>query len=179
MPYPRFLFPSQAESLVPRKVHHPPFILISHLQLYQTYGCARAWIDTSFFRASAMVPDGKQMILEIEFSVLSTTILPRTFTTISGRADYTAIVAQSEIAGESILLGVTKRLIPFAVLRANIGCCFDPQKSSEIRSLRFFVVEGKLGALADHVPQAVAEIYTCAKYLKYAVYLICILFFDP
>jgi len=166
------------ESLVPRKVRRHPFILISHLQLYQTEGCARAWIDTFFFRASAMVPDSKRMILEMEFPVPSTMILQRTFTTISGRADYTAIVAQSEIAGESILLGVTRRLTPF--LGQILAAASTLRNLQKYDPSGFFVVEGKLGALADHVPQAVAEIYTCAKYLKYAVYLIFVLFFfDP
>ncbi|KIM40283.1 hypothetical protein M413DRAFT_446463 [Hebeloma cylindrosporum] len=62
---------------------------------------ARAWIDTFFFRAMAMVPPTERMVLNMEYTVPSITIRPQSFGPISGRTDYTAIIAKPGAASES------------------------------------------------------------------------------
>ena len=49
---------------------------MTHLQLHtrQTEASARAWIDTFFFRAMAMVPPTQRMVLNMEYTIPSTKI---------------------------------------------------------------------------------------------------------
>jgi hypothetical protein len=54
---------------------------------------SRAWIDAFFFRASAMLPSNKAMILNMEHIVSATTISTPSSRTLGGFVDYTAIVA--------------------------------------------------------------------------------------
>ncbi len=68
--------------------------------MYQTGASAHTWIDTFFFRASAMVPVDQRMVLNMEYIVPSTAIRPTSYT--SGRVDYTVLVAETDTAGESL-----------------------------------------------------------------------------
>lgn len=113
----------------------------------KTEASARAWIDTFFFRAMAMVPPTERMVLNMEYTVPSPTIRPQSFGTISGRTDYTAIIAKPGAA--TVLLTTTEILSLQRYIPSG-----------------FFVAEGKSGELTRYIPQAVAEIYACAKNLQ-------------
>jgi len=69
--------------------------------LRQTEASACAWIDAFFFRASAMLPPNKRMVLNMEHVVPATTINPSSLSTLSGFVDYTAVVANQRAAGKS------------------------------------------------------------------------------
>ena len=130
----------------------------------QTEASARAWINTFFFRAMAMVPPTQWMVLNMEYTGPPTRIRPQSFATISGRTYYTAIIAKPGAASESFWLGPADKLVSFsAALLTN----------TQILSLQkhipsgFFVAEGKSCELARYVPQAVTEIYGCTKIMQY------------
>ena len=128
----------------------------------QTEASARAWIDTFFFRAMAMVPPTQRMVLNI-IHRSPTTIRPQSFATISRRTDYTAIIAKPGVASES-WLGPADKLIGFSAALLTDTQILSLQKYI---SSGFFVAEGKSGELARYVPQAVVEIYGCAKIMQY------------
>jgi hypothetical protein len=71
------------------------------MALRQTEASARVWIDTFFFRASAMLPPDKRMVLNMEHIVPATTISPSSLSALSGFVDFTAIVASQRDAGTS------------------------------------------------------------------------------
>jgi hypothetical protein len=74
----------------------------------QTEASARAWIDAFFFRASAMLPPNKRMVLNMEHAVPSTTISPSSLSTLSGFVDYTAVVASQRTAGKYASMYLTR-----------------------------------------------------------------------
>jgi hypothetical protein len=103
---------------------------------------SRAWIDAFFFRASAMVPQGKQLVLSLE---LSMDAKPSSTTTLGGYIDY-AVFSASALALDS---------------------GFDGKSHLELLETAdhtLFVAEAKTSTvpLEGHVPQAVAEMYACA-----------------
>jgi len=115
-----------------------------------TEASARAWIDAFFFRASAMLPPNKRMVLNMEHAVPSTTISPSSLSTLSGFVDYTAVVASQRTAAGFLAsphLYVLKLHMPTG----------------------FMVIEAKLFNPSDHVPQAVCEMYACGKLLQKTV----------
>lgn len=94
-----------------------------------------------------MMPQGKQLVLSLEQSVPATTVKPFSFSTIGGYIDYTAIGVSAS--------GAEKYL---AWPRLGVLQDFDHA---------LFVSEAKASniSLENHVPQAVCEIYACAKQL--------------
>lgn len=65
----------------------------------QAAASARSWIDAFFFRASALVSEGKRMVMNMEHTIPSTRVFPTAMTTLAGQIDYSAIVAKTEVAG--------------------------------------------------------------------------------
>ncbi|KAG1727127.1 hypothetical protein EDB19DRAFT_1750969 [Suillus lakei] len=112
-----------------------------------TEASARAWIDAFFFRASAMIPPDKSMVLNMEHIVPATTISPSSLQTLSGFIDYTAVV-------------VDKRRVEFLLDTSQLGSLGRIMPSS------FFVMEAKLSDPSEHVAQAVYEMYACGKFLQ-------------
>ncbi|PBL04137.1 hypothetical protein ARMGADRAFT_1158053 [Armillaria gallica] len=105
---------------------------------------ARSWIDAFFFRASAMVPTGMRMVLNMEHAIPATVFHS---TTLAGQIDYSAVVAEESVADAILddpLMSTIRRLSPTG----------------------FSVTVAEPGNLRDHVGQAVAEMYGCAKLLK-------------
>ncbi|KAJ6586217.1 hypothetical protein B0H10DRAFT_2095408, partial [Mycena sp. CBHHK59/15] len=152
------LKPNHAERIASSKLlgqdeHMSPQNMQRHLSMLSTLvprtseASARLWIDTLFFRAAAMVPPNKSMILNIEYNIPSTAIYPTSSTSIGGKIGYTAIVAD-------------KKAAPFIFS--------TPQILSMKRRFPtgFFVTEGKLGCLDDHLPQAFTEMYEFAKTME-------------
>ena len=66
---------------------------------HQNEASARAWIDTFFFRVSAMLPPNQHMVLNVEHTIPATTINASSLSTLSGFVDYTAVVAGQRDAG--------------------------------------------------------------------------------
>lgn len=62
---------------------------------------ARIWIDAFFFRADAMTPVGKKLVLIPEKSVPPTSMIPFNLTTMGGFIDYTAVTVNEDVAGGS------------------------------------------------------------------------------
>ncbi|KAF8804113.1 hypothetical protein BYT27DRAFT_7108337 [Phlegmacium glaucopus] len=126
--------------------------LYRHLRVLQKLvpravsNASRVWIDSFFFRASAMVPQSKQLVLSLKQSVPATTVKPFSFT-LGGYIDYTAIEVSAPDAEKFL-----------ARPRLEVLHNFDHT---------FFVLEAKTSnlSLEDHVPQAVCGMYTCAKQL--------------
>ena len=65
----------------------------------QNQASDRAWIDAFFFRASAMLPPNRHMVLNMERTVPATNISPMIAADFSELVDYTAIVASPRTAG--------------------------------------------------------------------------------
>ena len=61
-------------------------------------------IDTFFFRTTAMVPPSLKVVVILENNVPAVPPRKSRMDTISGIIDYTAIVAQSTVAGVSVTL---------------------------------------------------------------------------
>lgn len=131
----------------------------------QTEASARAWIDAFFFRATAMLSSDKRMVLTMEYAVPSVNIGPSNIN-ISGLIDYAAIVANKKNASKSTVefsqyptssfsLGIFRQDSRLLTIKRNMG-----------DSTGLFVVEAKLHDPANHIPQAVAEFFACAKHLK-------------
>ncbi|KAF8336104.1 hypothetical protein F5887DRAFT_1078963 [Amanita rubescens] len=105
--------------------------LLESLIARNTEAGARAWIDAFFFRAAAILPSDKRMILTMEYAVPSVNI-----------------VANEK---DARIFQVDSRL---STIKRNMR-----------DSTCLFVVEAKRHDPANHVPQAVAELFACAKYL--------------
>ncbi|KAH7910224.1 hypothetical protein BJ138DRAFT_1009256 [Hygrophoropsis aurantiaca] len=127
--------------------------LYRHLHLLEsliprtTETSGRAWIEAFFFRASAMLPPNKRMVLNMEHVVQATTASPSSLSSLSGFVDYTAVVASqcdAAIFMKTPQLHVLKRYMPSG----------------------FFVVEAQVFNISDHVPQAVCEMYACGTLLE-------------
>ncbi|KAF5381638.1 hypothetical protein D9615_005460 [Tricholomella constricta] len=108
---------------------------------------SRAWIDTFFFRVSAMLPPSQRMVLNMEHTASATTISPSSSSTLSGFVDYTVVVADQR---DAAFFRDTPDLNILKFLRAT----------------GFFVIQAKLNNPSHHVPHAVAEIYACGKFLQ-------------
>ncbi|KIL56190.1 hypothetical protein M378DRAFT_1038874 [Amanita muscaria Koide BX008] len=127
--------------------------LYRHLRVLQKLNeaASRAWIDSFFFRASAMMPQGKQLVLSLEQSVPlpATTVKPFGFSTIRGYIDYTAIGVSASGAGKFLRQPLFAWLI---FCRKIFGLATSGAKASNI-------------SLENHVPQAVCKMYAYAKQL--------------
>ncbi|KAF8075258.1 hypothetical protein FPV67DRAFT_1476688 [Lyophyllum atratum] len=116
---------------------------------------ARAWIDSFFYRVCAMLPKDKRMVLNMEHHVPSTKVdlSSETSRSLSGYIDYTAVVAEANASSAGLLdspyLSVLKRYM-----------------QTRSTSTGFFVLEAKFTNIAQHVPQAICEMYACGKYLQ-------------
>ncbi|TDL20111.1 hypothetical protein BD410DRAFT_791185 [Rickenella mellea] len=102
----------------------------------------RAWIEAFLFRASAMLPSDKRMVL-----IPVTTVSPSSSTTLSGLVDYAAVVASPQTA--RTLLDDTQV--------HNLRLCMPTG---------FFVIEANLSILSHDVPQAVCRMYYCGRLLQ-------------
>jgi len=107
---------------------------------------ARIWINAFLFRASAMSPPDKKLVLSVEQGVSATAVQPSSFTTVSGYVDYAVVVAAVDDAEIFLRHPVLEKL-----------------KGRET----LFILEAKTmeSSLANHVPQAVSEMHACAKKL--------------
>ena len=112
-----------------------------------------------------MVPEGMRMVLNMEHTIPATVVHTTTTTTLAGQIDYSAVVADEEDAGKrSTSLSRARNLS-----LVTVSIFADPLIST-IRGVLptgFFVAGAKPGDLRGHIPQAVAEMYGCAKLLKY------------
>jgi hypothetical protein len=155
------------QSLVPNVVStlcHPSNLCMHiyvSLYLFQSAESAHTWIDPFFFRVSAMVPSDQGMILSVEQVIQQRAKLPST-----GYIDYTAVIANNNGASELdfTLLNLADELI-------ELEYFLDSPTSTYLSILKpsvFFLAVPKIesATLLDHVPQAVREMYACAKKLK-------------
>ncbi|KAG1853915.1 hypothetical protein DFJ58DRAFT_883197 [Suillus subalutaceus] len=111
-----------------------------------TFLGARVWIDAFLFRATAMLPSNKRMVLSTDHVVPFTNISSTSLRKLYGIIDYIATV-------------------PIFDLMANIS--FHDMKVNKPSS--FFVIEAKLSDPSNHIAQAVSEIYACGKFLQQKV----------
>ncbi|KAH9042966.1 eukaryotic translation initiation factor eIF2A-domain-containing protein [Lactarius deliciosus] len=126
---------------------HRHLHLLGNVIPRKTEASSHAWIDAFFFRASAMLPPDRHMILNMEQIVPAMTTSPLSFPGLSGLVDYFAIVANQRIAT--------------ALLKPPF--LHDPKLFS---SSSFFVIEAKLFNPSAHVSQAVCGLYACGKLLQ-------------
>lgn len=128
--------------------------MLLHLVARPSEASARTWVDAFLYRASAMLPPGKQMVLNVEYN-----LSPVSVPTVSGSEmllvgfiDYTVVVTKDE------------QIARYLLNRPGIA-----QLVQQIDSvLGFFVVEAKQRGLQleDHVPQVLTELYAAATKLK-------------
>ncbi|TDL20240.1 hypothetical protein BD410DRAFT_791357 [Rickenella mellea] len=102
----------------------------------------RAWIEAFFFRASAMLPPDKHMVL-----IPVTAVSPPSSSNLCGLVDYVAVVASQLIS----------RML---------------MRDTQLHNLRmrmptgFFVIEADLSVPSHDLPQAVCRMYACGKLLQ-------------
>ncbi|TEB24583.1 hypothetical protein FA13DRAFT_1777814 [Coprinellus micaceus] len=108
---------------------------------------ARTWIEAFFFRAAAMLPPGKKLVLSLGQSVPPTTMISSNMTTVGGFIDYTVVAANGKDAEKFLK-------------RPNL-------KNLKEHDHALFVSEAKSKdvSLENHVPQATCEMYACARTL--------------
>ncbi|KAE9401740.1 hypothetical protein BT96DRAFT_817563 [Gymnopus androsaceus JB14] len=95
------------------------------------------WIDTFFYRASAMVIPGKRMVINIEH-VMPTSSMNTRFTY------YTAVIAENSAA---------------AAYHSNPGIA-----SARMLKTGFFMTKAQKGPLFEHIPHAVCQLYASSKH---------------
>ncbi|KAE9401731.1 hypothetical protein BT96DRAFT_974660 [Gymnopus androsaceus JB14] len=100
---------------------------------------SRPWIDTFFYRASAMVASGKRMVINMEH-VMPTSSMNTGFTY------YTAVIAENSAA---------------AAYHGNPGIA-----SARMLKTGFFVTEAQKGPLFEHIPHAVCQLYASSKQIR-------------
>ena len=137
------------------------------------------WIDAFFFRASAMLPSDKHMLLNLEQVASQMTVGPSSSTTLSGFINYTAVTANEKLASQLFCFTGIYR----STHRSLEIFLSDPipAKFRTMLPTGFFVVEAKSDSLhlTAHLPQAISEIYMCAKYLRWGPFLVLVFFYNP
>lgn len=130
---------------------------------------ARLWIDTIFFRVSAMLSGSKRMVLNLKEHIPSVGISVPGQTCplkITGAVDYAALTMDipKHRASSPSVQSIVLRLPVDSFIRNSL---FQFVKRQDPNGL--FVTEAKQEgvSLAQHVAQAVAEMYASAKYLAY------------
>lgn len=141
--------------------------------LLQNEAGARIWIDTIFFRVSALLPDSKRLVLNIEQHIPSIGVSVPSLTgpldiNLNGMIDYAAFTMDVP----------EHRVYIFSVLLIVLIFSAEKfiQKSHGLHAEHYipdlnglFVAEAKTSNLDKHVPQAVSEIFASAKYFKYVL----------
>ena len=156
------------QTLIPKLVSKPPLSYeMLDLMGYQNEAAARAWIDAFFFRLSAMMPQDQTLVLSLEQKVPPTAVKPSSTTTLHGIIDYTAVKLSKTNAGEAFIWLTSLSL---AWLNPCIEVFSEIPTMNTLRSIRpagLVVTEAKSFTmrLEDHIPQAVGEMYACAKSL--------------
>jgi len=115
---------------------------------------ARTWVDVFLYRASAMLPPTKQMVLNVEYNVspVSVPTASGSEVLLVGFIDYTVVVTND--------VKIARYFLNHPGVR-NLA--------QQIESvLGFFVVEAKDRdvKLDDHVPQVLTQLYAAATKLK-------------
>jgi hypothetical protein len=139
--------------------------------LLQNEAGARLWIDAIFFRVSAMVSGNKGMVLNLEQHVPSVAIpVPDQARSLNicGTIDYAALTTDPYEHGASVL-SIYLIALRFSVESFIQTSHFQFIKHKNPNVLFVAVAKPGSGTLAHHVPQAVAEMYASAKYLKYDI----------
>ena len=128
-------------------------------QIHQNEAASRAWIDAFFFRASTMVPQGKQLVLSLEHSILGVLVKPSSFITVGGYIDYAVISANASISG---------KFLQWFYFYSSFSADFTHLDKLLNTDHTLFVAEAKTRTLPlrGHVPQALGEMYACAKRLE-------------
>ena len=162
------------ENLVPKTVR-PNFYLLSRLTEVPSQGevAAWLWVDTLFFRASAILSTSTPMVLSLE-QPLSPLFLPTQGPKyeVAGVVDYIALMTgPSQHSGSFTTLQLTALTIPIGSLLNNPDIF---KKRTNLSGV--FVAEAKKKAtvLSNYIPQALVEMYSTAKHIKYSVILISI-----
>jgi hypothetical protein len=137
----------------------------------QSEASARTWVDAFLYRASAILPATKQMVLNVEYNVspVSVPTASGSEVILVGFIDYTVVVTNDPtIARESryIHLHWSHFLGKIEYFLNNPGISNLAQHIDSVLGL--FVVEAKDRdvKLYDHIPQVLMQLYAAAKKLK-------------
>jgi len=128
--------------------------MLLHLVARPSEASARTWVDAFLYRASAMLPPTKQMVLNVEYNVspVSVPTASGSEVILVGFIDYTVVVTDD--------VKIARYFLNHPGVR-NLA--------QQIESvLGFFVVEAKDRGvkLDDHVPQVLTQLYASATKLK-------------
>ncbi|KAK2460199.1 hypothetical protein APHAL10511_007790 [Amanita phalloides] len=128
--------------------------MLLHLVTRPSEASSRTWVDAFLYRASAMLPPTKQMVLNVEYNVSPVTVLTASGSEVVlvGFIDYTVVVTNDVKVARYFL---------------NSPRVWNLMQRIE-SVLGFFVVEAKNRGvtLDDHVPQVLTQLYAAATKLK-------------
>ncbi|KAH9964646.1 hypothetical protein BC827DRAFT_948769 [Russula dissimulans] len=127
---------------------HRHITVLKSLIPKSTEAGARIWIDLFFFRASAMLLPGLQMLLSPELNIPDAIVFG------AGRFKFKL----SEFINYSVVV-VGGRSAHFYHDFPTI------ETAKKLDAASFFVAEAKSGPINGHLPQAVCEMFACAKLL--------------
>jgi hypothetical protein len=131
-----------------------------------------AWIDAIFFRASTMLSQNQQLVLGMMKQIAPGSELPELgcpmyLTGLSEFADYAAMIVEPHLSHKSALTCVNHLAYSF------IAGEFRQDSPLKYMPSSFFVVEAKMEAsltkdfyLVDYIPQAVYQMFKCAKVVQ-------------
>lgn len=108
-------------SFLGRYVMNCLLCLLCYYSYTQTKANICLWIDTFFFRASAILSPDKCMLLNMEHVVPSSTIDVSSLSTLSGFVDYTAIIASQDYACKFWLISTPKLIVSSSYLSVISG----------------------------------------------------------
>ncbi len=156
------------EGLVPRTASFNHSHIIARYKLttrssLQNEAAARLWISAFFYRVASMTPNGTKVVLSVAQGIPSA-ILSDESPPVSGYIHHWAAIATSpQKAGASVAFVSYLSTPPqlFAALflvKARVG-----DLRSEDSTLFISKAKGPNQLLESHVPQAICEMYACAR----------------
>jgi hypothetical protein len=132
----------------------------------QTKASSRAWIDTFFFRASAMLPLNQHMVFNMEHIPSTTIGSSSSVSTSSGVIGYSAVVASEQTAGQSVCLTYLNNLAYWLVsLAIFLNSPYLKVLKMHVPS-SLFIIEANIINPWNCVPQAICELYAYGQRLQ-------------
>ena len=128
----------------------------------QNEAATRLWINAFFFRVAAMLSGSSKFVLTVEPNVLPVAVDSNSF--LSGFVDFTAISTTETHARGTHTFVCTS----FDFTHSLAGYLLQNPRLKKLPGQALFVTEAKGPdqRLASHVPQALGELYACAKHLE-------------
>jgi hypothetical protein len=129
----------------------------------QNEAAARLWINAFFFRVAVMLSGTSKFVLAVEPSLLPVPVDSNSF--LSGFVDFTAISTTD--THTPVRPTFLSSRVPTYTHSLAVELWEDNElKKSPGQALFVTEAKGPNQRLASHIPQAVSELYACAKHLE-------------